>query len=108
MPMAATVRRQILLTNKSTVSWIMSRPSSCVFVMRHILLTKGLLQAHSVVHRLKDPYLVQKIGGAVAVIEGGDDCAFADDNPVQIWHPEVQPNLPAGKSYNFFSKLIIL
>ena len=54
--------------------------------MRHILLTKGLLQAHSVkvydarvAHRLKDPYLVQKIGGAVAVVDSGDGCAFADD-----------------------------
>ena len=31
------------------------------------------------VHRLKDPYLVQHVGGAVVAVEGGDDCALADN-----------------------------
>ena len=51
------------------------------------------------VHRLKDPYLVQHIGGAVAVVEGGDICVLARDlngNPVQVWHPEAQPDIPSG------------
>ena len=37
------------------------------------------------------------IGGAVAAIEGGVHCGLADDldgNPVQVWHPEAQPDLP--------------
>ena len=32
-----------------------------------------------VVHRLKDPYLLQHVGGAVAAFEGGDNCALASD-----------------------------
>ena len=32
-----------------------------------------------VLHRLKDPYLVQHVGGAVAAVEGGDDWQLADD-----------------------------
>ena len=46
-----------------------------------------------------DPYLVQPVGGAFATIEGGDDCALAsvlDSNPVQVWHPEAQPDIPSG------------
>ena len=52
-----------------------------------------------VVHRLKDPYLVQHVGGAVVAVEGADDCALASDldgNPVQVWHPEAQLNLSSG------------
>ena len=43
------------------------------------------------VDQLKDSYLVQHFGGAVAAVEGGDDCALAseiDGNPVQVWHPD--------------------
>ena len=60
-----------------------------------------ILEAYDarVVHQLKDPYLVQHVGGAVAVVEGGDDCALESDlysNPVQVWHPETQPDIPSG------------
>ena len=48
---------------------------------------------------MKDPYLVQHVGGAVAAIEGGDDFALAsgiDGNLVQVWHPDPQLVLPSG------------
>ena len=46
------------------------------------------------VHRLKDLYLDQHVGGAVPAVEGGDDCALSsvlDENPVQVWHPDAKP-----------------
>ena len=61
-------------------------------------------------HRLKDPYLVQHAGGAVAAIEVGDNCALADDlggNPVQIWQPEAQPDLPAGPLPQHFAHHVL-
>ena len=56
-------------------------------ILRHIKIENYLVQVYDarVVHRLKDPYLVPHVAGAVDAVEGGD--ALADDldgNPVQV------------------------
>ena len=61
-----------------------------------------------VVQGLKDLYLFQHIGGAVAAVEGGDD--VADDlvgNPVQVWHPEAKHELLAGPLFQHLAHRVL-
>ena len=60
------------------------------------------------VHQLKDLYLVQPVGGAVAANESDD--ALADDldgNPMQVWHTKAQRDLPAGRLFQHLAHRIL-